>query len=260
MRPVLFHLGGFDIPTHDFFVVLGVLVAVAVFGLEVARRGVGDRRLGWVVAGAILTGAIFARISTAWKYLAAEPDPSLFGLWLHGGKSVLGGLAGAYIGAVATKRLVGYRSHTGDLFAPAVALGMAVGRVGCFLTEQLGTPTSLPWGIEVSPATAATMPFCPQCSLGVRLHPSFAYEITFLLVLFGVLVALRHRHLPDGELFKIFLAAYATFRLLIEFVRGNPAMLGPFSGSQVFLMLTMPLLVLHFVAQARRGAYRMATA
>ncbi len=260
MRPVLFHVGGFAVPTHDFFVVLGVLVAVAVFGLEIRRRGAYDRRLGWVVAGAILTGAIFARVSTVWRYLAAEPDPSLLGIWLYGGKSVLGGLAGAYVGAVATKRLVGYRSHTGDFFAPAVALGMAVGRVGCFLTEQIGTPTTMPWGIRVSTETAASMESCPQCRLGVPLHPSFLYEIAFLLILFGVLMAVRKRPLPDGELFKIFLGTYAVFRFLVEFVRGNPPMLGPLSGSQVFLILTMPLLAKHFLAQTRRGAYRMATA
>ena len=53
------------------------------------------------------------------------------------------------------KRLTGYRARTGDLFAPAVALGMAIGRVGCLLTEQPGTPTGGGWGITLDAAAAA---------------------------------------------------------------------------------------------------------
>ena len=55
--------------------------------------------------------------------------------WAYGNRSVLGGLVGAWLGVHVAKRAVGYRLRTGDLFAPAVALGMAVGRVGCLLTE-----------------------------------------------------------------------------------------------------------------------------
>lgn len=260
MIPVLFHLGPVPIGTHDFFVAAGVAVAVAVFVLEARRRRMTDRRLVWVVLGAVITGGLFARASTAWRYLAADPEPTLVGAWLYGGRSVLGGLAGAYLGAVVTKRLVGYQRKTGDLFAPAVALGLAVGRVGCFLTEQIGTPTSLPWGITVSPETAAAMPYCPNCALGVPLHPSFLYEILFHLAMFGLLLRLRRRDLPDGELFKIFLLAYALFRFVVEFVRGNPPLVGPLSGSQVFLLLTLPLLAVYFLTRARRGLYRAVAA
>lgn len=257
MLPVLFHLGSVPVGTHDFFVLLGVAGAVAVFVAETRRRSIRDERLVWVVLGALVTGGLFARLSTAWRYLAAAPEPGLLGAWLYGGRSVLGGLAGAYLGVVVTKRIVGYRSSTGDLFAPAVALGLAVGRVGCFLTEQIGTPTSFPWGLTVSPETAAAMPYCPHCAAGVPLHPSFLYEIVFHLVMFGVLMRLRHRPLPEGDRFKLFLLAYGMFRFLVEFVRANPPLVGPLSGSQVFLMFTVPLLALYFLRGARAGAYRL---
>ncbi len=63
-------------------------------------------------------------------------------------------------GAIIAKQLVGYKKSTGDLFAPAVALGLTVGRIGCFLTEQVGTATSLPWGVSVNAQAAANLPNC----------------------------------------------------------------------------------------------------
>ncbi|HUO46398.1 MAG TPA: prolipoprotein diacylglyceryl transferase family protein [Acidimicrobiia bacterium] len=255
-----FPIGGLTLPTHDVFVLAGVLVAVGIFALETRRRKAFDPRLVWVVLGAVISGGLFARLSTGWQYLAGAPDPTVPGLWMEGGRSILGGLAGAYLGAVVTKRLVGYERRTGDLFAPAVAAGMAVGRVGCFLTEQVGTPTSLPWGITVEPATAAAMPFCPSCALGVAMHPSFLYEIAFHLAMLGVLVALRSRYLPEGELFKIYLVAYGSFRFLVEFVRDNRPLLGPFSGSQIFLLVTLPLLIGYFLRRSRLGTYRAVAA
>jgi prolipoprotein diacylglyceryltransferase len=224
--------------------------------MEGRRRNLHDRRLWTIAAGALLTGAVFAKLGSGWRYLVDDPEPSLVGLWMRGGKSLLGGLAGAYLGVIVTKRLVGYPQRTGDLFAPAVALGIAVGRIGCFLTEPIGTPTSLPWGITVSPEVGARIPNCSQCRLGVPLHPSFLYEIAALLVLFGVLRWLRPRVGVPGELFKLFLLAYGTFRFLVEFVRANDPLAYGLTGSQTFLMVTMPLLFAYFMRQLVRHAYR----
>ncbi|HUH07511.1 MAG TPA: prolipoprotein diacylglyceryl transferase family protein [Egibacteraceae bacterium] len=260
MVPVLFHVGGVPVGTHDFFVLLGVLAACAVFFAEARRRRVANLQLVWVALGSVVMGGVFARASTAWRYLAAAPEPSLAGLWLQGGRSILGGLAGAYLGAVLTKRLVGYRAKTGDLFAPAVALGMAVGRWGCFLTEQIGTPTRLPWGISVSPEIAAQIPNCPHCETGAAMHPSFLYEIAFHAVMFGALLWLRPRVRTPGELLKIYLLAYALFRFAVEFVRGNPAMWAGLSASQLFLLGTIPLLVMYFWRGRPTPGYRPALA
>jgi prolipoprotein diacylglyceryltransferase len=245
-----------EVATHDVFVVLGVAVAVLIFRAENRRRGVTDPRLWTIAAGAILTGAVFAKLGTGWRYWSEHPDPSLFGLWVHGGKTVLGGLAGAYIGVLVTKRIVGYPHRTGDLFAPAVALGIAVGRIGCFLTEPIGTATSLPWGISVSPEVGAQIVNCPQCVTGVPMHPSFLYEIAALLGLYALLRRLRSRIVIPGELFKIFLAGYGTFRFLVEFVRTNDTFAWGLSGSQIFLLATMPLLFIYFGRQLARHAYR----
>ncbi|HVR77011.1 MAG TPA: prolipoprotein diacylglyceryl transferase family protein [Acidimicrobiia bacterium] len=246
MFPVIFHLGPFALRTHDFFVVLGVATAVGVLWLRSNARS-DQPPLAALVAGGLFSGAVFAKLGTGWQYLMAADGPSLAGLWLHGGQSVLGGLGGAYVGVLLTKRLIGHNGSTGDWFAPAVAAGLAVGRVGCFLTEQVGTPTTLPWGISVTPDVAATMPYCPSCAAGVPMHPSFLYEIAFHLIAFLVLMRLSGQLGKPGDSFKAYLLAYALFRFSVEFVRDNPEMALGMSGSQLFLVATVPLGVVYFV-------------
>ncbi len=256
--PVMFHIGAFSVPTHDFFTVLGLLAGAAVVLIEARRRGMADRAMATIVVGALVGMALGARAGNWWLYLAKTAHPTLPGLLVDAGKSVLGGLTGAYIGVLVAKRLLGYRAHTGDIFAPAAALGIAVGRIGCFLTEQPGTPTSLPWGFVPPASVMHRIPSCPQCAPGVALHPSFLYEIIFLLGLFAVLLWLRPRvHVP-GELLKIFLASYALFRFAVEFVRGNQVVALGLTRSQWFLLATAPLFIWYFARQLRSGAYRSA--
>lgn len=258
MYPVLFHVGSLPVPTHDVFTVLGLLVATGFVVLESRRRGMADRAMATIAVGALLGAAIGARLGNWWRYLTESVDPTLPGLLVDSGKSVLGGLTGAYVGVLVTKRLIGYRARTGDVFAPAAALGIAVGRIGCFLTEQPGTPTSLPWGFVPPDDVVDRIPNCPQCAPGVALHPSFLYEIAFFLLLFAVLTWLKPRvHVP-GELFKIFLAAYVAFRFAVEFVRGNEVVALGLTRSQWFCLATAPLFVWYFVRQVRSGAYRSA--
>jgi prolipoprotein diacylglyceryl transferase len=257
MVPILFHIGPWGVGTHDFFVLLGCIAATLVYFYEARRRDMHNDQTTKVALGSLCFGALAAKLSTGWQYLVLAPEPSLLGLIEQGGKSILGGLAGAYAGALITKRIVGYREPTGDLFAPAIALGMAIGRWGCFLTEQLGTPTTLPWGIRVSKAAAARIPNCPACSAGLAMHPSFIYEIIFHALMFAVLWWLRPRVYVKGELFKIYLLAYAVFRFFVEFVRGNLIVWEGLTRSQLFLIPSTLLLLCYFWRQWRRGVYRL---
>ena len=178
------------VPTHALFVGLGVLAAIAVFVVEARRRGQTDDKVVYVVLGAIVGGAVFMRLGTWLQHVDLRQNASLAEQWLYGNRSILGGLVGAWLGVHVAKRLVGYRARTGDLFAPAVAIGMAVGRVGCLLTELPGTPTGTSYGIRLDPDAAARL----GAPAGVPLHPSFAYEIVFHAVAFCALwFWLRHR-------------------------------------------------------------------
>ena len=240
-------LGG--LPTHGLFVALGVAAAALVFVLEARRRGQTDERIVHVVAGALVGGAIFMRMGTWLQHLDLDRNAGVVEQWLHGNRSILGGLFGAWLGVHVTKRLVGYRGRTGDLFAPAVALGMAVGRIGCLLTEEPGTPTGIGWGITLDPGQAAYT----GSVAGVPLHPSFVYEIVFHLVAFAVLWTwLRHRDLPPGETFVRYVAAYAVFRFLVEFVRGNEVAWAGLTRPQLVLLGTIPLVAARIVWSLHR--------
>ncbi|GAA1835159.1 prolipoprotein diacylglyceryl transferase [Luedemannella flava] len=258
MVPTLGHLGPVPINTHDVLVGVGVLVAAVVFLLEVRRRRVTDERVWIVVAGALVGGALLGRLGTWAQHLDLRQNASFVEHWLYGNRSILSGLVGAYLGALVAKRLTGYRLPTGDLFAPAVALGMAVGRIGCLLTELPGTPTGLPWGVTLTPAEAAALrpAYGADAVAGVPLHPSFAYEIVFQLLIFGVLWWLRDRLPVPGELFKLYLVGYAAFRFAVEFARGNEVVFAGLTRPQLFLLACAPLLAWHVVRQARRGVYR----
>jgi phosphatidylglycerol---prolipoprotein diacylglyceryl transferase len=243
------------VPTHGLFVGLGVLAAIAVFVVEARRRGQTDERLVYVVLGAVVGGAIFMRLGTWMQHVDLRQNASVTEQWLYGNRSILGGLVGAWLGVHVAKRLVGYRIRTGDLFAPAVALGMAIGRVGCLLTERPGTPTGSSYGIRLDADAAARL----GAPAGVALHPSFVYEIVFHAVAFAVLwLWLRHRLTAPGESLTLYLAAYGIFRFAVEFVRGNEVAWMGLTRPQLFLLVTVPLILARIAWQAHRGVYRAA--
>lgn len=252
MYPTLDPWLGVPVPTHGLFVGLGVLVAAAVFVAEARRRGQTDERILYVVLGALVGGAVFMRLGTWLQHVDLRENASLAEQWLHGNRSILGGLVGAWLGVHVAKRIVGYKLRTGDLFAPAVALGMAVGRVGCLLTELPGTPTGSTYGVSLDATTAERLGAQP----GVELHPSFVYEIVFHLAAFAVLwFWLRHRAVAPGETLTFYLAGYGVFRFFVEYVRGNEVVWEGLTRPQLFLLLTVPLLIARIVQQARKGVH-----
>ena len=117
-----------------------------------------------------------------------------------------------------------------------------------------GRPTALPWAVHVDPSVP--IPDCPGCLAGVGMHPSFLYEIAFLLAAFGALLWARRRVHGPGELFVLFICAYAAFRFGVEFTRANTPVLADLTGSQLFILLTSPLLVARLLKSARLGTFR----
>ncbi len=117
------------------------------------------------------------------KILFWLEDPQLTAHSLHnptyllGGKTIVGGLVFGLISVELTKRYIGLRDSTGDLYAIPLALGIAIGRIGCFLTglsdNTYGTPTNLPWAVNFGD--------------GIPRHPTQLYEILFLLALIPLL-------------------------------------------------------------------------
>ena len=259
MHPILVELGPWRILTHDVFSVLAVVVGFAIYYRELRRRDWLDGRIVAVSITAVAGALIGARLITAWEhveyYTALDAVPLTVAIE-HSGKSLIGALAGGYLGIAVAKRVTGYTRSTGDAYLLAIPVATAIGRVGCFLSElPLGTPTDLPWGIAVSPEAAAAFTRCPGC--GGPMHPSMLYEIGFNVVAAVLIVRYRDRVPVPGDGLRLYLLAAGVFRFLVEFVRGNePQALG-LTGPQWVLIPLIGLLVLHFVRQWRRGAYRV---
>lgn len=259
MYPILAQVGPVTILTHDAFTVLALIVGLSLYYRELARRGWLDARIVWISLAAVICGAIGARTITAWEhveyYTALEGVP-LSQAIESSGKSLIGALAGGYLGTVLAKRAFGYTRSTGDCYVLAIPVATAIGRVGCFLSElPLGTPTTLPWGVSVSAEAAAAFARCPGCA--VPMHPSMLYEIVFNLVAVALIVRYRARVPVVGDTLKLFLLSAGIFRFLVEFVRGNePQALG-LTGPQWVLIPLVGLLLAHFVRQWRRGAWHV---
>jgi phosphatidylglycerol---prolipoprotein diacylglyceryl transferase len=252
-------LGPISVSTHDLFSVLALAVGLAIYGVELRRRHWLEPRILWVTLAAIVGGAIGARVITAWEHLeyyaALEGVPLTWAIE-HSGKSLIGALAGGYLGIVLAKRATGYSRSTGDAYVLAIPVATVIGRIGCHLSElPLGTPTDLPWGVSVPAEAAAAFARCPGCSL--PMHPSMLYEIVFNLVAIAVLVRYRHRVPVPGDALKLYLLAAGVFRLWVETVRGNEVQALGLTGPQWVLLPLVGLLLLHLVRQLRRGAYRV---
>ena len=255
MFPVFSDAAGNPALTHGFFVLLGFVVGGWYFYREVRRSNAWDDRLIFIIVGITVGGALGERLGSTMQASLTGDVSTVVDAWLYGGRSILGGLAGAYIGGILGKRLSGYPHRTGDFFAPAVALGLAIGRIGCFLTEAPGRPSDLPWAISVPPNSVESLPGCPACVARVSMHPSFLYEIIFLLISFFVIRRYGKRITEPGEVFVLFIAAYALFRFGVEFTRSNPPDMWGLTRSQIFLMSVWPILFWKVLRQTRRGTY-----
>lgn len=256
MFPTLQDLAGWlpPIDTHSAFVALGLLAGGVVFVLEKRRRGVSDDRVWYLMLGALAGAAVLARLGTWAQHLDPTHNLSLIDQLAYGNASMLSALVGAWLGVHVAKRIVRYPDRTGDLFAPAVAVAMALGRIGCLLTEKPGTPTGAGWGIVLD-ADAAAYTGGPA---GVPLHPSFVYEIAFHALAFALLwFWLRHRPIAAGETLTLYIAAYGVFRFIVEFVRGNEVAWMDLTRPQLFLLVTLPVLFARILWMARHDRFRL---
>lgn len=241
--PLAFHIFGLEITGFGILMMSGFLAAGWVMQLELKRRGLNPEYSADVVVAAVIGGILGARL---W-YMALHGGPLLQrgGLVWYGG--FVGGLV-AVVGMGWWKRVP--TRFTFELTAPALALGHALGRVGCFLVQDdYGMPTTLPWGMrfpEGTPPTSARslaawgidVPAGTPPDAVLAVHPTQLYEAAALLFIFWLLWRLRrHRH-GVGWLFGVYLVAIGVERFLVEFVRAkDDRFLGAFTLAQAASVL-----------------------
>ncbi len=169
--------------------------------------------------GAAVGGAKLAVLAEHWgEAPAAELVPRVL---LTGAGSSFGALAAAILAGFIVVPLLGLPFwRTADVFAPALAIGLAFARVGCFLGGCCyGTSCVWPWGVEV-PLEASLRSAAP---LGVPLHPVQLYETALCAALAVSLVVLVRRGLRPGTAFAVFLTSYGAARFVLELWRGDHA-------------------------------------
>lgn len=162
---------------------------------------------------------------------------------LHPSHSIAGGLAGGIVAVELWKTVHGVRQSTGAFWVGPLALGIAIGRLGCFFAglpdQTYGTTTALPWGVDFGD--------------GIRRHPVQLYESLAMLAFLGVyLLALAGRaSWTRTRAFYLFVLFYGVQRFVWEFLKPYPGLFGPLDVFQL-LALAMIGYALLFDARARR--------
>lgn len=219
MYPVLFRIGTFEITSFGVLVALGALAGLWLYGRELTRGGLPQSAADAALAG-VLGGLVGAKLLWSIEHAGQEPFFSL--VFSRGGMSWFGG----FVGGVGTA-LVFLRRARVNLLAgvaaatPALAIGHAIGRIGCFLVgDDYGRPTDLPWGVAFPEGLPPTV---------VPVHPTQLYEAAALVILAVLLIRWRRSGLPDHVVLGRYLAIAGAIRFAIEFVRVNERVVGPFT-------------------------------
>jgi phosphatidylglycerol:prolipoprotein diacylglycerol transferase len=217
MHPVLFRLGPLTIHTYGVLVALAFLAGITLATREGRRKGVEPDRimdLGLYILAAAIIGSRLLQVAIEYRYYSQHPL-EIFMIW-KGGLVFYGG----FILAVLTS--VWYLNkhslpvwRVADIFAPSIALGQAIGRLGCFSAGCCyGKPTGLPWGVTFTDKDTLAV-------MGVPLHPTQVYESIGTLLIFIFLFLYRKKTAFEGQLFWLYVLLYSALRFTIEFFRGD---------------------------------------
>lgn len=209
--PVELHILGRSLPAHPIFEAAGYIVGFQTYLLlrrRSTRPRVADEPTIWIIVGCVFGALVGSKLLAI-----AESFPEYWRAGQHlttwfGGKTIVGGLLGGWIGVEIAKRYLDVRVRTGDLFVFPLAIGIAIGRIGCFLTglpdHTYGTHSSVSWAIDFGD--------------GPR-HPTQLYEIIALALISTELLIRSRWPYRTGDLFRWFMLSYLSFRFAVEFIK-----------------------------------------
>ncbi len=252
MHPIAFNLGSLSIHWYGVMVALGFVLGLWLAGRRGLREGVPPEcvtDLGtWLIVGTLL-GARTLYVVSYWREeFADQPIWEIFAIQ-HGGLVFYGGFIGATLAGllfVRLKKLAFWK--LADVIAPSIALGSAIGRIGCLFNGCCyGRPCSLPWAIRFPPE---------HVTQGQPVHPTEIYDSLWGFGLYLALAWLYRRKKFDGQVFVAFMAGYATLRSVTEAFRGDydPAhRLGVFTPGQLVSLGVFAVALFLFWWLPRRG-------
>jgi phosphatidylglycerol:prolipoprotein diacylglycerol transferase len=244
MYPTLFTIRGFEVTTFGVMLAVAALVGLWILRGELRRSKLPDTALDAAIAG-VLGGMIGAKLLWVVEHRGEEPMLSL--LLSRGGMSWFGGFAGGILAGLWVMR----RQHLPKIAVlaaatPALAIGHAIGRIGCFLVgDDYGQPSDLPWAVAFPRGLPPTI---------VPVHPTQLYEAVALVPLAWLLVRWRREGRPDTLVLGSYLIIAGTIRFAIEFLRVNVRVLGVLTVAHIASLLVIAVGVWFLSTGERRPA------
>lgn len=218
------HLGPYTLSTYSLCFLCAYIVGGIVTYREAKRQHRATEAILRVALGALAGGLVGAKLSMFVFLGPATFIKDLPSLW-YSGQAWTGAFFGGYLGVLLVKRFSHIKYSTGDVFALALPLAQAIGRLGNLLGgDPFGLPSNLPWAIMQH---------------GVRRQPSAFYELALDLILFLIILRMRDRMPRSGDLFKLYVVGYCSFRFLVDFTRADPHVFLGFTLVQVLYSITI---------------------
>jgi phosphatidylglycerol:prolipoprotein diacylglycerol transferase len=247
VNPVIFYIGPIAIGWYLLFVTLAFLTLIGWIVRENRlRRLLTSGSLVTAALIVIISGIVFAKLAhiiDLFSYFRQNPGQIFSGLFSGEGFAIWGAVLGAVISLWVYSR-ISHKFRFGlmvDMLAPGLILAQAIGRVGCTLNGCCyGIDSNSPLAfIYTNPNTYAPV--------GIPVLPTQLFELLFDLAVFGLLLRLRSKIKPEGMLFLVYLALYASWRFGSDFIRaGTPFLLGLHEAqviSLAVLLVTIPLMI-----------------
>jgi phosphatidylglycerol:prolipoprotein diacylglycerol transferase len=218
MHPELFKLGPLIIHTYGVLVAAGFLLGLGLAVRQAKKENIPPDKivdLGfYILLSALIGSRLFYILINASHYLKNPLD--IFKIW-EGGLVFYGGLLLAVPTVIwyIKKNSLGVWSIA-DTFAPSIAIGHAIGRLGCFFAGCCyGKPAEgLPWAVTFTDPESLAI-------IGVPLHPTQIYESLGEFINFFILIILQRYKSFNGQLFQTYIILYSVLRFIVEFFRGD---------------------------------------
>lgn len=220
MHPIIASFGPITIYTYGLMVGIAVVIGIYFAKLQAVKKNINPDLIYDLSLYLIIGSLIGARV---YYLLFFDPfsfikDPiSIIKIW-QGGLAIHGAILGGVLAGIlfAKKRKISFWV-LGDLIAPSLILGQAIGRIGCFLNGCcFGVPTESKFGIRFPSGSLADFAYN-----GLAVHPTQLYEVTLNIIAFGFLFALRRKIKFEGGLFLLYLMMYGCIRLVVSSLRGD---------------------------------------
>ncbi|MBF0226940.1 MAG: prolipoprotein diacylglyceryl transferase [Desulfobacterales bacterium] len=229
MYPTIFKFGKFALHTYGLCIAIAFLTGIMLAKREASRLGEDPEKIMdlsfYILLSAIIGSRIFYVLTNLRFFLYNPID--IFKIW-EGGLVFYGGFIGAVI--VSAIYLKYYHIpfwKTADIFSPSLAIGHAIGRIGCFFAGCCyGKECALPWAITFHNADS----LAPQ---DISLHPTQLYSSLNNLIIFLILISVKKYKKFDGQIFLVYLFLYGIGRSTVEFFRND------FRGGKVFGVLSI---------------------